>query len=154
MVHVSLWYKLKKEREKEISESHQNSDDNIIDIIRKILMIWIQENQEMSSTVTGVGLTSFSKISKPLMLFLDGLCNLLWSSLVIFFGVLNSFCQDLSNYTNSVVIEVSLCFQDLSLSLSSLFTNYNKKGWEMRKKQIKKRFWKHTETPMTTSSIS
>jgi hypothetical protein len=94
----------------------------------------------MSLTVTGVGLMSFSKTSKPLMLFLDGLCDLLWSSLVIFFGVLNSFCQDFSNYTNSVVIEVSLCFQDLSLS--PLFTNYNKKGWEMRKKTNKKKILK------------
>jgi len=125
---------IKKKRKKEISESHQNSDDNIIDIIRRILMIRIQENQEMSLTVTGVGLTSFSKISKPLMLFLDGLCNLLWSSLVIFFDVLNSFCQDLSNYTNSVVIEVLLCFQDLSLSLLfSRITIKRDERWEKNK---------------------
>jgi len=58
-----------REREKKDLEDNQNINDDIINIVEKILKIWIQRHQEISSTIIRVGHMSHPKASESLAIF-------------------------------------------------------------------------------------
>lgn len=129
----------KKRKERKTLEAHQNSYNDTTGTVRKILTRWIQQYQERSSTVIGVGQTSSLKASEPRHLWTVRVIHSihrLWSSLVFL---------DLSCWDFLIVLVVSSsgfrCASELSFfflfSLFSLFINYEERGERIIKKNKK-----------------
>jgi hypothetical protein len=108
--------------------------------------------------VIGVDLISGLKTSEPSQLT-DDSCGPLHSPFVIFFVLFDSSYRDIYNSTCVVVIGVSVYFQDhfiyflfFFISPISSQTTRRRDGRIKERKKIKW-YWRHSETPMTTSPV-
>jgi hypothetical protein len=120
----------KKKWKKKILKAHRNSNNNIIDIVEKISMIWIQWHHQYHkkyleekrpitlkkiTNMTKVGHTSFLKASEHRHLWMTCITHFVhrYSPFLV---LLHLSHQDLFNDIDCIIIEVSVCLQYLFFS--------------------------------------
>lgn len=91
-------------KEKKTLKIYRNSDYDTINIIGNILMEWIQQHQEMSSTMTQVYNICPSRMASDSLVFYDK-CNSLKLLLITFLDVIRFILLIFFYSTNNIIIE-------------------------------------------------